>query len=163
VKKLREKGPARAFLFVGHGTEVFLISANLATDSPGGWGRTDMAKTFFADMIASSQVDRATSRLEIVLSNAAGHVQKLSLGPDAIATLAAVASELARSNPQSLDQLTKIPKHYAVGHGRHEPVVMLRFEDEPAYGLSVRQAEHLAEALLEEAEAVADAKYCMRQ
>lgn len=40
---------------------------------------------------------------------------------------------------------------------------MLRFEDEPAYGLSVSQAEDLAEALLEEAEAVADTKYCMRQ
>jgi hypothetical protein len=40
---------------------------------------------------------------------------------------------------------------------------MLRFEDEAAYGLSVTQAENLAEALLDEAEAVADATYCMRQ
>ena len=122
-----------------------------------------MAETFFADMIASSEVDHATSRLEIALSDAAGRVRKVSLGPDAIAALTAIASELARSSPRSLDRLTKIPKRYAVGHGRHEPVVMLRFEDEPAYGLSVTQAENLAEALLEEAEAVADTKYCMRQ
>jgi hypothetical protein len=40
---------------------------------------------------------------------------------------------------------------------------MIRFEDEPAYGLSVTQAAALAEALLEEAEAVSDTMYCMRQ
>ncbi|AGK58526.1 hypothetical protein HYPDE_34273 [Hyphomicrobium denitrificans 1NES1] len=122
-----------------------------------------MAEIFFAEMIAESEVDHATSRLEVALSDAAGRVQKLSLGPDAVAALVAIASQAPRSNASSPDRLTKLPKCYAVGHGRHEPVVMLRFEDEPAYGLSVTQAEHLAEALLEEAEAVADTKYCMRQ
>lgn len=122
-----------------------------------------MAETFFADMIAKSEVNRATSRLELALSDAAGRVQTVSLGPDAIAALVAIASQAVRADATSLGRLTKIPKRYAVGHGRHEPVVMLRFEDEPAYGLSVAQAEDLAEALLEEAEAVADTAYCMRQ
>jgi hypothetical protein len=122
-----------------------------------------MADTFFADMIASSEIDPVTSRLEIALSDAAGRIRTVSLGPDVIAALVAITSEFTRSNPRSFERLTKIPTRYAVGHGRHEPVVMLRFEDEPAYGLSVSQAEQIAEALLEEAETVADAKYCMRQ
>lgn len=121
-----------------------------------------MAETFFADMIAESEFDRASARLEISLADASGHVQKVSLGPDAVAALVAITSQTARAiAPPS--RLTKLPNRYAVGHGRHEPVVMLRFEDEPAYGLSVSQAENLAEALLEEAETVADTKYCMRQ
>lgn len=122
-----------------------------------------MAKTFFADMIAKSEIDRASARLEIALSDAAGHVQTVSLSPDALAALVAIASQAAPADIAHPGRLTKLPKRYAVGHGRHEPVVMLRFEDEPAYGLSVSQAEDLAEALLEEAEAVADTKYCMRQ
>jgi hypothetical protein len=122
-----------------------------------------MEETFRAEMVVHSEVDRKTGRMEIAVSDTAGHVQKLSLGPDVLAALGAIASELARSHPRSLDTLTKIPNRYAVGHGRHEPVVMLRFEDEAAYGLSVTQAENLAEALLDEAEAVADATYCMRQ
>ena len=56
-----------------------------------------------------------------------------------------------------------MPKRYAVGHGRHEPLVMLRFEDEAAYGLSPSQATVMGEALLEEAEALSDIKYLMRQ
>jgi len=122
-----------------------------------------MAETFFADMIAKSEIDRTTSRLEIALSDAAGRVQTVSLGPDAIAALVAITSQAGHADATSSGRLTKIPKRYAVGHGRHEPVVMLRFEDEPAYGLSVTQAEDLAEALLEEAEAVADTTYYMRQ
>jgi len=122
-----------------------------------------MAKTFFADMIANSRMDGANARLEIALSDAAGQVQTVSLGPDALAALIAIASQAAPADAARAARLTKLPKRYAVGHGRHEPVVMLRFEDEPAYGLSVSQAEDLAEALLEEAEAVADTKYCMRQ
>jgi hypothetical protein len=122
-----------------------------------------MGTTFFADMIAKSEIDRATSRLEIALSDAAGRMQIVSLGPDAVATLVAIVSQNNRTLAGPSGQLTKLPTRYAVGHGRHEPVVMLRFEDETAYGLSVAQAENLAEALLEEAEAVADNKYCMRQ
>jgi hypothetical protein len=59
--------------------------------------------------------------------------------------------------------LTKIPDRYAVGHGRHEPFVMLRFEDDPAYGLTAEQALNLGEALLDEVETIAKAKYPVRQ
>lgn|SRR6185312_5528744 len=121
-----------------------------------------MADTISAEMITRSELDKTTSRLEIALADPAGGVRTVSLGPDAIAALVEIVAGLA-STFHASEQLTKIPKRYAVGHGRHEPVVMLRFEDEPAYGLSVTQAADLAEALLEEAEAVSDTKYCMRQ
>ena len=50
-----------------------------------------------------------------------------------------------------------------MGSGRHEPVVLLRFEDEHAYGLSPDQAVQLGEALLEEAEAMSNVRYPVRQ
>jgi hypothetical protein len=54
-------------------------------------------------------------------------------------------------------------RHYAVGSGRHEPVVFLHFEDEHAYGLRADQAAQLREALLEEAEAMSNVRYPVRQ
>lgn len=126
-------------------------------------GGSAMADTFFAEMIMNSELDRTGSRLEISLSDKTGRTRRISLGSDVIAALAAILADASASNARSPERLTKIPKRYAVGHGRHEPFVMLRFEDEPAYGLSAAQAADLAEALLEEAETVADARYCMRQ
>jgi hypothetical protein len=87
----------------------------------------------------------------------------LSLGEDALATLTLILAELNNVNPTAHEHLTKLPKRYAVGCGRHEPFVMLRFEDEPAYGLTAEQAANLADALLEEAEALSDTKFLVRQ
>ena len=86
-----------------------------------------------------------------------------TLAASLLLAIAALAEIVAALPALTGNHLTKIPKRYAVGHGCHEPVVMIRFEDEPAYGLSVTQAAALAEALLEEAEAVSDTMYCMRQ
>ena len=61
------------------------------------------------------------------------------------------------------DCLTKIPNRYAVGRGRYEPFVLLRFDDEAAYGSSPAQGAKLSETLLNEAEAVSMAQYAMRQ
>ena len=117
---------------------------------------------FFAEIVTRSDA-RSGSRLEIVLSDAAGRCQTLSLSADALAALAEIVSQFSKSTAISREHLTKIPKHYAVGHGRHERFVLLRFEDEPAYGLTPDQAANLGEALLEEAEAVSALRYSMRQ
>lgn len=122
-----------------------------------------MGDTFFAEMITNSKLERSTSRLEITLADSAGRVRTISLGAEVIAALAELTPEIASSRSVSNACLTKLPQRYAVGHGRHEPVVMLRFEDEPAYGLSATLAADLAEALLDEVEMVADTKYCARQ
>lgn len=119
-----------------------------------------MTETFYAEILTRSEQDRANGRLEISLCNAAGDCQTISLSTDAVAALASLIADA----PQPSTALTKIPDNFAVGHGRHEPVVMLRFEDDPAYGLTAEQAFGLGEALLEEAETVATKmKYAVRQ
>ena len=121
-----------------------------------------MADKFFGEMITRSNAEPTGSRLEIKLSDGAGRSQTLTLSADAVATLSEILSEYSHSS-SSRQHLTKIPQRYAVGHGRHEPLVLLRFEDEPAYGLSSAQALDLAEALIEEADATSEKRYLMRQ
>jgi hypothetical protein len=113
-----------------------------------------MASKFLAEMVTRSKLDRTTSRLEVTFCDDAGRTQTVSLKPDALAVLATIANELSGAGHATREYLTKMPTHYAVGVGRHEPVVMLRFEDDPAYGLTAAQAMSLAEALVEQAEAV---------
>lgn len=119
-----------------------------------------MTETFYAEILTRSEQDRANGRLEISLCNTAGDCQTISLGADAVAALASLIADAQKPSAG----LTKIPDNFAVGHGRHEAVVMLRFEDDPAYGLTAEQAFGLGEALLEEAETVATKmKYAVRQ
>ena len=117
---------------------------------------------FCAELVVRSEVQRG-SRLEIEFSDGTGQHQTISISPDAVAALAEIISQFSTSNQRSSEHLTKIPRHYAVGSGRHEPVVLLRFEDEHAYGLSPDQAVQLGEALLEEAEAMSNVRYPVRQ
>jgi hypothetical protein len=118
---------------------------------------------FFAEIVTRSRVAKSGSGAEISLADATGRCQTLRLSADAIAALAEILSDFSQSTPPSRERLTKIPDRYAVGHGRHEPFVLLRFEDEPAYGFIPEQAANLGEALLEEAEAISRVHYAMRQ
>ncbi|MFT3731063.1 MAG: hypothetical protein QM780_06500 [Hyphomicrobium sp.] len=120
-----------------------------------------MSEKFNAEILTRSERDRSNNRLEISLCDAAGECRTISLGRDAIAALALL---LAEADNKRGTNLTKIPDSFAVGHGRHEPVVMLRFEDEPAYGLTREQALGLGEALIEEAETIeSKVRYPARQ
>ena len=120
-----------------------------------------MPEKFYAEILTRSERDRSNKRLEISLCDVAGECRTVSLSPDAITAL---TSLLANDVPSKNPDMTKIPDRFAVGHGRHEPVVMVRFEDDPAYGLTAEQAVDLGEALLEEAEAITTkVKYAARQ
>jgi hypothetical protein len=125
-------------------------------------GELDMPEIFFAEMLTRSEFDRTNARVEISLCDAAGECRTISLAAGTVTALTSVLAEYSRVRPASSD-LTKIPDRYAVGHGRHEPFVMLRFEDDPAYGLTAEQALSLGEALLDEAETIAKVKYPARQ
>ena len=122
-----------------------------------------MADKFCAEIVTRSEVDPTGTGLEIALSDVAGRCQTLRLSADVVAALAEIVSDFSNGNAISRERLTKLPKSYAVGHGRHEPLVLLRFEDEPAYGLSRTEAINLSEALIEEAEALSEVRYAMRQ
>ncbi|HML28799.1 MAG TPA: hypothetical protein PKE16_08175 [Hyphomicrobium sp.] len=118
-----------------------------------------MTKKFYAEILTRSERDRTNGRLEVSLCDIAGECHTISLGADVVAALASLIAE----TPIRPD-MTKIPDHFAVGHGRHEPVVMLRFEDDPAYGLTAAQAIDLGAALIEEAETITtNVKYPARQ
>ncbi len=125
-------------------------------------GEMDMAEKFCAEILTRSEFDRTNARLEISLCDARGECRTISLGSNAVSALASLLGEHSHVR-NAANNLTKIPDRYAVGHGRHEPFVMLRFEDDPAYGLTAEQALNLGEALLDEVETIAKAKYPVRQ
>ncbi len=119
-----------------------------------------MLEKFNAEILTRSERDRANGRIEISLCNVAGECRTISLGRDVVSALAVVLAE----TPVQGSDVTKIPDNFSVGHGRHEPIVMVRFEDEPAYGLTAEQAFGLGEALIEEAETISmKVKYPARQ
>jgi hypothetical protein len=125
-------------------------------------GGIDMPEKFCAEILTRSEFDRSNARLEISLCDARGECRTISLSANALSALVSVLGEHSHVGNAAND-LTKIPDRYAVGHGRHEPFVMLRFEDDPAYGLTAEQALNLGEALLDEVETIAKAKYPVRQ
>lgn len=118
-----------------------------------------MAEKFYAEALTRSQIDRAAQRLELSVCDFSGKAITLSVGPDALAALAQIVADMEPERAR----VTKMPRRYAVGHGLYEPYVMLRFEDDAAYGLSPAQAANLGEALLEEAEALSAANLPTRQ
>ncbi len=120
-----------------------------------------MAEKFYAEILTRSERDRSNGRLELSLCDVAGECRTISLGANVVAALVSLLEGGAQAK---LTDVTKIPDSYAVGHGRHEPFVILRFEDDPAYGLTAEQALGLGEALIEEVETVArKGKYLARQ
>ena len=56
-----------------------------------------------------------------------------------------------------------MPDSFAVGSGRYEQVVLVRFEDDVPYGLRAAEARLLGEALIEQADEMAGAPVLMRQ
>jgi len=95
--------------------------------------------------------------LEVVVVGTDGKKATLRLTADTAMSLASVLSEfVAKSAPPSQATLTKQPKTFAVGTGRFEPVVLLRFEDDAPYALRPELARELCEALLEASESVMD-------
>jgi hypothetical protein len=93
----------------------------------------------------------ADDHLEVVLTGTDGNDTKLRLSADTAAGLAAILGEfVAKSAVRSVvAALTKRPKTFAVGTGRFEPVVLLRFENDAPYALGPELAMELCEALLE--------------
>jgi hypothetical protein len=97
----------------------------------------------------------SADHLEVVVVGPDGRDSKLSLSADAAASLAAILGEFAsKTKARSDAALTKRPKTFAVGTGRYERVVLLRFEDDAPYALHPELARELCEALLEASESI---------
>jgi hypothetical protein len=100
---------------------------------------------------------KSSDNLEVVVVGADGKDATLRLTADAAASLATILSEFASKRSLGSDAtLTKRPKSFAVGTGRFERVVLLRFEDDPPYALRPELAQELCEALVEVSADVSD-------
>lgn len=111
-----------------------------------------MGHTFDAEtIIAHTIAEGGPSRLEITLGGRGGRECAISLTPEVAAAIARLASEFAHQSAPGDLPLTKMPREFAIGSGVHDPVVLVRFENDTPYGLSAETARQLGQALIEEA------------
>jgi hypothetical protein len=112
-------------------------------------------KDIFA-AIAISRTKRADSgALELQLADASGRKTTIRVSAEIAALLAQELMNFADSAVSSTDiALAKRPKSFAVGTGKYENVILVRFDDDAPYALDAVDAADLGEALIEQSEEV---------
>jgi hypothetical protein len=126
------------------------------------WG-DGMTDAFVAQSLAETRMRSDERRLELTFVDAGGRKQTLSLPLCVAADLTPVLQSLSAGLGKTGIELTKMPKATAVGSARHERLVLIRFDDDPPYALSIDEAEHLWRGLREEAQRVSRLKAPARQ
>ena len=123
-----------------------------------------MTRSFKAQSLAKTRTKREERRLELTFVDAGGAQQTVSLPASVAADLAPVLASLsAQMSERGRAPFTKIPRQMAVGSARHERLVLVRFDDEPPYGLDLEEAEILWRGLREQTEQVSRKKAPLRQ
>ncbi|MEZ5898085.1 MAG: hypothetical protein R3D51_01195 [Hyphomicrobiaceae bacterium] len=125
-----------------------------------------MTQTFAAQSIVSTRGESPSDRLAITIADAQGREKTVTLSAEMASALAHVLSEFARSSDARAASSvlpTKKPAGFAIGAGRYEPIVLVRFEDDVPYGLAAEEALRLGHALIAEAEQLFDAAVPLRQ
>ena len=126
--------------------------------------QTLLSRTFEAQSLLETRARRKERRLEMTFVDGAGRTQTLSLPAGVAAELAGVLQSLSAGMVTTgYGQLTKMPRQTAVGSARHERLVLIRFDDDPPYGLPLEEAENLWRGVREEAEQVSQLKPPLRQ
>jgi hypothetical protein len=126
--------------------------------------QTVLSRTFRAQSLLETRARPEERRLEMTFVDGEGQRQTLTLPTAVAADLAGVLQALAAGfNTASWGQLTKMPRHTAVGSAVHERLVLIRFDDDPPYGLPLEEAENLWRGVREEAEQVSLLKPPLRQ
>lgn len=123
-----------------------------------------MSHTFMAQSLVQTRTKDDERRFEMTFVDAGGRRRTISLPVGVATDLAAVLQSLAASvvNGGRIE-FTRMPKLTAVGSAPHERLVLIRFDDEPPYGLNLEEAESLWREVREEAETVARLKAPVRQ
>ena len=111
-----------------------------------------MSENFTAQSLVQTKTSKDLRCFELTFVDAKGKKHTLSLPIDLAADLAPVLKSLAESVHGA--KFTKIPKQWAVGTARHERLVLIKFDDDPPYGLDLDVAESLWRDVREETEAV---------
>jgi hypothetical protein len=123
-----------------------------------------MSGTFKAQSLAETRVEQGARRLQMTFVDAAGTRQTISLPAPVAADLAQVLKSLsAELGDTGAARFTRMPRQMAVGTAEHERLVLIRFDDEPPYGLEVDEAETLWRGLREQTEAVSQLSEPLRQ
>jgi hypothetical protein len=118
-----------------------------------------MSEMFLAQTLVETGSSKDGRRLEVTFVNAAGAQHTISIPSTLAADLASVFAELAENSSKPAGpEFTKVPRQWAVGRAQHERLVLLKFDDEPPYGLEVEIAEMLWREMREEAEHVSQLK-----
>jgi hypothetical protein len=111
-----------------------------------------MSIDFQAAFVASTELMPDGESWIITLVGRDGTPKVLAL----TAAAAAVLQSALSSGPGNVQRnLTKRPKTFAVGTGQHQPVVMVRFEQDVPYSISASQAQMLGKELIQAATTVA--------
>ena len=109
---------------------------------------------FKATAIAQTRPADSGNSGELTLSDATGRKLTIDmqdgLARDLLSALQHLLERPSRAGPAA----TKMPKGFAVGTARYEPIVLVRFENDPPYGLDAADAAELGRALVEQAESV---------
>lgn len=110
-----------------------------------------MDAKFAATTIA--RTGKRENQLEFTLSDANGRTTTVSVPADVADGLIKAMRDFAEAAPK-LPSLTKRPRNFAIGTGRHEHAVLIRFDDDIPYGIDASTAVELGHALLDAAQNV---------
>jgi hypothetical protein len=114
-----------------------------------------MSRTFHAQSLAQTKPAKDGRSFEMTFVDAKGAKRTISMPAQVAADLAPVLASLAESLARSKGpQFTKVPKEWAVGRAQHERLVLIKFDEDPPYGLAIDDAAHLWREVREEAEIV---------
>src|SRR5215510_5768588 len=102
-----------------------------------------MTKKFAAKAIVRTVSAQDEKSFDITLTDAAGRQQTLNVTAELALGMLRALSDFSKSSQQAGPEATKMPKSFAVGTGRYEHVVLIRFEDDAPYGLACDDAAEL--------------------
>jgi hypothetical protein len=112
-----------------------------------------MLGKFLAESLVETRTTEDRRRVELTFADAKGVTQTFSLPSRIAAELVPVIESLCPDGALG-PQFTKRPKNCAVGRARYERLVLIKFDDDPPYGLDIEDAEALWRGVCEETESV---------
>jgi hypothetical protein len=123
-----------------------------------------MSEHFAAQTLLETRCVNDDRRFELTFIDASGARQTISMPSRVAADLAPVLASLAASLDEGGGpRFTKVPKLWAVGRAQHERLVLLRFDDDPPYGLELEDARRLCREVREEVQVASRQKAPTRQ
>jgi hypothetical protein len=114
---------------------------------------------FLASTLTETTATEDRRRFEMTFVDAAGRRSTLSIPCTLAADLIPILAQVAAAGAAGAGDLTRLPSSCVVGRAEQERKVLLRFDDEPAYAISLEAAEALSQELREQSEALS---YCAR-